>query len=87
VKCSECRMAADCEDEGSNPKKCDYYESENLTETEAEDLYDEMLDEVYGLVEIAGLQYETSRILKEIDPIAYRCKMMDWLDSEGWEVE
>lgn len=32
-----------------------------------------MLDEVYGTVSIAGLEYCTSRAQKEIDPVAYRC--------------
>lgn len=46
-----------------------------------EELYDEMLDDIYGTVQIAGFEYTTSRALKELDPIAYRCGLADWRDS------
>lgn len=39
--------------------------------------YDEMLDEVNG--EFMGVQ--ASRILKEMDPTAYRCGLNDYVDS------
>jgi len=42
--------------------------------------YDEMLDEIYGDVNIAGHQYSTSRALSEVDPIAYRVGFSDYLD-------
>jgi len=43
--------------------------------------YDEMLDECYSAVEIAGMEYSTSYALKNLDPVAYRCGMMDYADS------
>lgn len=43
--------------------------------------YDEMLDDVYGMVEVAGYKYSTSRLLREIDPIAYGCGYHDYIDS------
>ena len=58
-----------------------------MKEYEAEERYDEMLDEVFEDVDIAGLKYATSRALKELDPIAYRCGFLDWLDAEGLEVD
>lgn len=63
---------------------------EKITEYELERMYDEMLDEVYGVVEIAGMNFDTSRALKECDPIAYRVGMVDYADSlieDGYEVE
>jgi len=42
--------------------------------------YDDMLDDVYGSVWIAGMTYNTSRVLSECDPIAYRCGFNDYLD-------
>src|SRR5690606_21600383 len=48
---------------------------------EAVELYDEMLDDVYGCVSVAGLEYETSRVLKDIDPIAYREGLFAYGDS------
>ena len=44
--------------------------------------YDEMLDEVYAL-ESKDFPYAASRVLREVDPIAYRVGFWDWLDSEG----
>ena len=40
--------------------------------------YDEMLDEIYGDVEICGMNYSSSQALKELDPIAYRCGKGDY---------
>jgi len=39
--------------------------------------YEEMLNEVYG--EFMG--FEAARILKELDPIAYRCSLLDYVDN------
>ena len=41
------------------------------------DQYDEMLDEVHG--EFMGM--DASYILKETDPTAYRCGLLDYLDG------
>lgn len=49
---------------------------------ELEERYCEFLDEVYPECKIAGYEYQTSRALKEVDPIAFRCGFADWLDSE-----
>lgn len=45
------------------------------------DYYDEMLDEVYGTIDICGYEYSASYALEQIDPIAYRCGMSDYADS------
>lgn len=44
------------------------------------DQYDEMLDELYE-VNIAGYSFSTAYALKELDPIAYRCGLLDYVDS------
>ena len=54
-----------------------------ISDHEAHDQYDQMLDECYGETKIAGYSYQTSRVLKIADPIAYRCGFSDWLDSEN----
>ena len=46
--------------------------------------YDECLDSE-GPVKVGGLTFYPSRILEEIDPIAYRCGFNDWLDYEEWD--
>lgn len=43
-----------------------------------DDEYDEMLDEVYGDVEVCGMTYSSSRALKELDPVAYNCGKSDY---------
>lgn len=56
----------------------------NADDKEIINQYDEMLDETGGgyLVETYG----ASRILKEVDPIAYNCGMNDFIDilPEVW---
>lgn len=53
-----------------------------LSTLELKERFDEFLDDVYGTVEVAGLSYCTSNLLKSTDPIAYRCGFNDWLDVE-----
>ena len=63
-----------------------------LTEEEAYEMYDEMLDQCYEPYNMSGMIYMPSDILKECDPIAYRVGFSDYADSlaedgtpvEGW---
>lgn len=52
-----------------------------LTEQDLHEMYSDMLD-CEGPVEICGLTLNPSKILKEMDPIAYLTGFNDWLDSE-----
>lgn len=54
-----------------------------ITEDEAEQRYNDYIDEVTGDIVILGMSYCASTVLKEIDPIAYDCCYSDWLDSEN----
>lgn len=66
----------------------DYFNAstdEHAYEWEVLERYDEWLDEIHGTVTVAMHEYDTSRALKELDPIAYRGGFNDWLDSEGWD--
>jgi len=61
-----------------------------ITEQQLIEMHDEMLDDVCGLVEIGNLQYEPARVLKEVDPTAYRISLAEYADSlmeDGEEVE
>jgi hypothetical protein len=49
-------------------------------DTITEEQYDEMLDE-QGPVNVCGMQFDPSRILKELDPIAYNCGLSDMQDT------
>lgn len=35
--------------------------------------YEEMLDEIYGTVEICGMTYSAGSSLSGVDPVAFRC--------------
>ena len=48
---------------------------------EAVELYDDVLNDAYGCVSVAGLEYETSFVLKNLDPIAYREGLFEYVDS------
>ena len=49
-----------------------------LTEYELEQHFNDLLDEAWGTVIIAGMEYSTSYALKECDPIAYRVALSDF---------
>jgi len=51
-----------------------------LTEKQLHDLFDEYLD-AENSVEIWGLKYQPSEVLKSVDPTAYRCSLNDFADS------
>lgn len=53
-----------------------------ISEAEAIERYEDMLNEVYGVVSIAGINFDTAHALKELDPIAFDVGLTDWLDSE-----
>lgn len=44
----------------------------------SESEYEDVLDEIYGDVQIAGLSYSTGQALREIDPTAFRCGKVDY---------
>jgi hypothetical protein len=50
-------------------------------------MYDDMIDECYGEFKIGVCTFSASRILRELDPIAYECGYYDWFDSEGFTEE
>jgi len=53
-----------------------------LNAVDLEEIYSDALDDIYGVIEIAGIRgYLTSRVLKEIDPTAFRVGMADYIDS------
>ena len=52
-----------------------------IPEAEALEMYGEMLDDCEGPVELCGMTYSASYVLREIDPVAYRCGFNDYVDS------
>lgn len=65
-------------------KMSELYESaidEYVEEHNTEEAYEESLDEIYGEISIGDLTFSAGRIVKELDPIAFRCGISDNEDS------
>lgn len=45
------------------------------------DQFDDMLDDSIPEIEIGCLTYSPSHVLKNVDPTAYRCGLVDFIDS------
>lgn len=61
----------------------DYYDAEGspVHEWEVENMYRDMLDECHPTVRLCGIEYEPARVLEATDHIAYRCGLLDYIDS------
>jgi len=46
-----------------------------------------LIDEIYGSITICGGVFTASKILKEIDPIAFRCYFSDYESEIEYETE
>jgi hypothetical protein len=58
-----------------------YYDAdtgEEIGERELYERYDDSIDGIYG----EPMGYPASRILKEVDPIAYRVGFSDWVSNQ-----
>lgn len=55
--------------------------------SEAIAAYDEFLNEVDGPFKIGHLTFDASRVLRELDPIAYRVGFFDWADAEDIDTD
>lgn len=49
--------------------------------------YREFLDECYTSMDIGGITFDASRVLEELDPIAFRCGYLDFADSLDVDVD
>lgn len=56
---------------------------DGMTLTDAFDAYDEWLNNQD--VEVAGITFEAARVIRELDPIAYRTGFSDWCDGMGYD--
>jgi len=51
-----------------------------------DDQWEEVLDELYGTVEICGMTFNSGRALKELDRVAFDCGKNDYEDgNRKWE--
>ena len=51
-----------------------------IDESDALDRYRDEIDEFHD-VKICGISFCASRVLEELDPIAFNCGFSDWLDA------
>jgi hypothetical protein len=62
-----------------------------ITEQQAYEIYDDMLDDCYGMIDVCGYKYDASTALKRIDPIAYNVGFSDYIancmEEDGYEIE
>lgn len=63
----------------------DTHTNKVIYDKELEDMFEDFLDEVTPVVEVLGMSYNPSQVLKHVDPIAYREEFSNWLDSECQE--
>lgn len=50
--------------------------------------YEEVLNKLYGTVEICGMTFDSGYALRELDPTAFRCEKVDYedgLETEEWK--
>lgn len=55
---------------------------EELDERQAEEAFEEFVNEMGQTVTVMGYDMDPARVLKEVDPTAYRQEFLNWLDSE-----
>lgn len=57
------------------------------TMSELLESYRELLDECYSEITITGCTFEPSRILEELDPVAFRQGYLDYADAAGIDLD
>lgn len=55
---------------------------ELFTESELEDVFSDGLDDCWEPVSACGYEYPAGRALRQLDPVAFRCGFLDWLDAQ-----
>ena len=57
---------------------------ERLHVVELMDMFDEMLDDVFGPVNVCGYEFTPDHALRQLNPEAYRREFHVWLDDYMW---
>lgn len=58
-----------------------------MTEHDAETAYQALVTEDYGSFAVHNLTFGAGRILRELDPIAFREGMLNWADANNIEID
>ena len=62
-------------------------ELEVVTERELDADHCNILNEMYGTINICGLDYDAADALRSTDPVAFRCSFSDYIDSRDDVIE
>lgn len=57
------------------------------TYADMENIFEQEMNETHEPTIIMGMTYLAGNILRQIDPVAFRCLMADWLDYQVNEEE
>lgn len=57
-----------------------------LAEQDHEELFCNMLDDIYGEIGICGLSYSAGYAFREVDPVAFQCGLADHLANNAIEL-
>jgi len=60
---------------------------DDIKESMLAERFDDLLNDVYGTVKIAGYDYEAADAFQAVDMIAYREDFLNWLDGDESIVE
>lgn len=55
--------------------------SGNLTDNDLKEMHDDLIDEIYPPVTIGIYEWAPSRVLKVMDPVAYRISVIEYVDQ------
>lgn len=58
-----------------------------VEEAEIDRQYEDMLSEAYGEVNICGYFYDAVHVLKQVDPVTYRCGLADYYGEYYQEID
>lgn len=56
-------------------------ENFEIDQDKHEETYKDLIDELDGVITVASIKFCASRILEELDPVAFRCGLNDYVDS------
>lgn len=62
-------------------------EYKTMTKSKAIASFEEDLNECYARIEICGIEFSPADVLKALDPTAYRCALLDFLDDGCIKIE
>jgi hypothetical protein len=58
-----------------------------MTESQLQESFEQYLDDVHPEVTIAGITFSASRVLREMDPIAFQVYMSDYASASNMDIE